>query len=353
MNALVPQRSLGPSGLEVSSLALGSWNTWDRAEFSAVVENLRLATEAGVAFFDIGLYGYSLDTPSDHDTDIVLARAIREIGLPRERYRIAAKGWLPQTFQRDIAPLATQLGAITERHGTDYADVLVLGDVMVNPESYLPILTQIKELIDAGKALTWAVNNWSTAEIARATEEAAGIGLQAPEYAQLKYGLTRRSIAEGAPFAGLHAAQGITVQASEPFEGGLIFGRREGAGSRIIGGNIGGVHDRIEQSVDRIRQVAASLGATPSQLAIALPLTNPHTSSVLIGSRTPEQTSDNLGAFELLTRHSAAEIREACAEFWFDRDTVSPDASWGTSLGDDPSNYFVLDRASGEKPNFG
>lgn len=352
MTTPVPTRSLGPSGLAVSALALGSWNTWDRADFADVVENLRLATEAGVAFFDIGLYGYSLDTPSDHDTDIVLARAIREIGLPRDRYRIAAKGWLPQTFQREVAPLATQLGAITERHGTDYADVLVLGDVMVTPESYLPILTQIKALIDAGKTLGWAVNNWSAAEIARATDEARGIGLQAPEYAQLKYGLTRRSIAEGAPFEALHTSQGLTVQASEPFEGGLIFGRGDGP-SRIIGGNIGGVHDRIAESVDRIREAAASLGATPSQLAIALPLTLPRTSSVLIGSRTPAQTRDNLGAFDLLARHTAAEIREVAAPFWFDRDTVSPDASWGTSTEDDPSNYFVLDRASGEKPNFG
>lgn len=353
MTHLVATRPSGPTGLPVSELALGSWNTWDRSEFSDVVETLRIALDAGVALFDVGIYGYALDNPSDNDTDIVLARALRELGAERDSYRIAAKGWLPETFERDVAPLRTQLDAIIERHGTDYADFLVLGDVMVPPASYVPMLEQITELIDEGKALGWSVNNWSAAEIARVTEEAASIGLQAPDYAQLKYGLTRRSVAEGAPFSELCDAQGLTIQASEPFEGGLVFGKRAGAQSRIIGGNIGGVHDRIKESTERFREVAAELDATAAQLAIALPLTNPRTSSVLIGSRTPEQMRDNLGAFELLARVGGDAVREACAEFWFDRDTVSPDASWGTGRGDNPSDYFVVDRASGEKPNFG
>lgn len=123
-----------------------------------------------------------------------------------------------------------------------------------------------------------------------------------------------------------------------------ILEPRTRATTRWIGGDIGGTHTRIRASVDRISEVAASLGATTAQLSIALPLTYPRTCNVLVGSRTPEQVRDNLGAFELLRRHGAEEIREAAAEFWFDKDVVSPDASWGATRHDDPAGYVVLER---------
>ncbi|MHA3724995.1 aldo/keto reductase [Leucobacter sp. HY1910] len=344
----VPTRISGPSGLEVSTLALGSWNTWDRASLTEVIETVDLAISSGATLFDIGIYGYALEHPSDGDTDIVLARAMRELSLTRDQYQIAAKGWLPETLGRPVQPLAAQLDAILQRHGTDYAEFLVLGDVMITPETYLPTLEQIKELIDTGRVRGWCVNNWSAAEISRATAEANSIGLQAPDYAQLKYGLTRRTIPEGAPMFELCKSQGLTIQASDTFEGGLIFG--DTGSTRIIGGDIGGTHSRIRASVDAMRDAATSLGATVAQLAIAVPLLNQHTSNVLIGSRTPTQTAENLGAFDLLARHSRDEILAAAAPFWFDADVVSPDASWGTTLSDDPASYVVRDRVSGEVP---
>lgn len=348
MTVHVPTRISGPSGLEVSSLALGSWNTWDRASLTEVIETIDLAVSSGATLFDIGIYGYALEHPSDSDTDIVLARAMRELGLARDQYQIAAKGWLPETLGRPVQPLATQLDAILQRHGTDHAEFLVLGDVMLTPETYLPTLEQIKDLITSGRARGWCVNNWSAAEIARATAEATSIGLQAPDYAQLKYGLTRRTIPEGAPMLNLCRSQNLTVQASDTFEGGLIFGST--GSTRTIGGDIGGTHSRIRASVAAMREAAASLGATVAQLAIAVPLLNPYTSNVLIGSRTLAQTTENLGAFDLLARHSSEEILAAAAPFWFDADVISPDASWGTTLSDDPASYVVRDRASGEVP---
>lgn len=342
MNALIPTRVSGPSSIEVSALAFGSWDTWNRVSFDEVVENLRIATEAGVTLFDVGLYGAGERQSS---TDLVLARALNQLGLPREGYQLAAKGWLPQTFLgvEGIAPLGEQLELILSRHGTDFADFLVLGDLMIDVPDFTPILEQVKGTIDAGKARGWSVNNWSAAEIARATAQAAAIGLQPPEYAQLKYGLTRRSVPEGEPFASLCSAQGLTIQASDAFEGGLIFGRGEGP-TRMIGGDIGGTQHRIKASLERFKAAAASLGATVAQLAIAVPMLNPYTSSVLVGSRTVDQTRDNIGAFALLARHGAEEIQAVADEFWFDRGIVSPDSSWGTKPGDDPAAY-----AAGQK----
>ncbi|QIM16827.1 aldo/keto reductase [Leucobacter insecticola] len=342
MNKTIPTRFSGPAGIAVSELGFGSWDTWNRASFEEVVDNLRLAIAAGVTLFDVGIYGDDLENPKENSTDLVLARALRAIDVPRDAYQLAAKAWLPGGH-REVPSIPEQTNALLRRHRSDHADILVLGDLMMHLDDFTPILSEVQEVIRAGKALGWAVNNWSAADIARATEAAGTIGLQAPEYAQLKYGLTRRSIPEGAPFSELCEAQGLTIQASDTFEGGLIFGSTSGS-ARMIGGDIGGIQAKIRASVGQLRDAAASLGATVAQLSIALPLTNPHTSSVLVGSRTAQQTRDNLGAFALLERHSAAEIRAVAEEFWFDRDAVSPDASWGTSMDDDPASYVVVEK---------
>lgn len=339
----IPVRSSGPTGIEISALGLGSWNTWNRADFDTVLDTLRLAVDAGVTLYDVGIYGADLDQPADDATDVVLARAFSRLGVRRDSILLAAKGWLPSP-ERPVPPLERQLDVLLRRQQTDHADFLVLGDLMEALDDYTPLLDQVAALLSAGKARAWCVNNWAAAEIGELTAQARTMGLQPPDFAQLKFGLTRRSVAEGGPFRALCEETGLRIQASDTFEGGLVFGPRRNGTPRWIGGDIGGTQARVRASVERIAEAAASLGATTAQLAIALPLVNPNACNVLVGSRTPEQTRDNLGAFDLLERHSPEEIREVAAEFWFDRDAVSPDASWGASRGDDPATYLVLQR---------
>lgn len=128
------------------------------------------------------------------------------------------------------------------RQCTDYVDVLVLGDLMTATEDYTPLLEQIAPLLSAGKTRGWAVNNWSAAEVASLVRQAQRCGVPGPEFAQLKYGLARRSVAEGEPYRTLCEQEGVRIQASEPFEGGLIFGPRadHGQPGRLIGDVCGG-----------------------------------------------------------------------------------------------------------------
>lgn len=339
----VPRSITGPSGVEVSALAFGSWNTWDRADFDTVLATLRLAVDSGVTTFDVGIYGGG-ETPNDTDTEMVFARAIAELGVPRDSIQLAVKGWLPDPRNAFVPSLESQLDTMLVRQHTDHAEVLVLGDLMQPRDDYGSLLDDVASVLLAGKARAWAVNNWAATEVAELIRQAEAAGVQAPDYAQLKYGLTRRSVPEGAPYGTLCARTGLRIQASDTFEGGLIFGGSGTGPSRIIGGDIGGTQERIRASVGRLREVAAQFGATPAQLAIAYPLTNPNVTNVLVGSRTPEQTRDNLGAFDLLARHSAAEIRAAADEFWFDRHAVSPHAGWGARPEDDPATYVVVQR---------
>lgn len=340
----IPTRVSGPSGIEISALGLGSWSTWNRADLDTVVETISLALDAGISFFDLGIYGAGLDTPDPDATEMRFAEAVRRIGVARDRWVFAAKGWLPEPRRPEVAPLARQLDALLQRQHTDHADILVLGDLMVARDDYSDFLTQVADLLRAGKVRAWAVNNWSAGEVAAITEQAQAMGIQGPDYAQHKYGLVRRAIPEGPQFRELCERTGVRVQASDTFEGGLLFGPRTAGTSRYIGGDIGGVQAKVLANRQAMIDAAAALGATPAQLSIAVPLLSPHTANVLVGSRTPEQTRENLGAFDLLERHSAADILAAAEPFWFDRDVVSPGAGWGASRDDDPATDVVLER---------
>ena len=215
----------------------------------------------------------------------------------------------------------------------------------MNPTNdYAPFLDQVAAILHAGKARAWAVNNWSADEVRELTAQALAAGIPGPDFAQLKYGLVRRSVAEGDPYRRLNEDLGVKIQASDTFEGGLTFGPRTDGTPRMIGGNIGGIHDQILARTGAIEAAAKSLGTTPAQLAIAVPLLNPATANVLVGARTPGQLRDNLGAFDPVARHSADDILAVAGEFWFDAAVVSPDASWGTTLDDDAASYVVEQR---------
>jgi len=88
----VPTRPSGPSGTNVSALGLGSWHTWDRSDFTTVVDTIRMALEAGVTYFDVGVYGTKEDASA---TDQIFRRALETLNVPRENWQLAAKGGYP------------------------------------------------------------------------------------------------------------------------------------------------------------------------------------------------------------------------------------------------------------------
>ncbi|WP_022890806.1 aldo/keto reductase [Agromyces italicus] len=316
----VPTRRLGPGGPDVPVFALGSWNIWDRMAPDDRVALIRRAAEVGAAFFDVAYYNMGPHAEASR-TDLYFGEAVREAGLSRDDYLLCGKLWLweyPQTG------FAEQMTTSLERIGVEKADTVVVGDFFGELD-IRQVVVDVQAEIDAGRFGSWGVNNWPADALDLALDFAAAEGLTPPTFAQLKYGLVRRAMAEGERYGRYFAEGRLALQASDAFEGGILVGKTSPA--RKIGADVGGIRDAIVAAYPRLEEIAAGFEATPAQLGIAFCLANPATANVLFGASRVEQLDDNLGAIELLARVGAEPLRDATAELWLDR-AVAADGTW-------------------------
>jgi aryl-alcohol dehydrogenase-like predicted oxidoreductase len=325
---IMPHRQVGTSGPFVSALSLGSYHTYDRIRFHETVELLRAAIDYGINFFDVGVYddpespffrGHPM--PPVH-TDVIFGRAISAIGIPRDEWVLCTKLWLEGYPGHS---LSLQLDRALERIGVDHAEMAVLGDVPDDDVDLAAVTRDVGELIASGKLHAWGVNCWSAADVRRVIDVADDNGIPAPQMAQLKYTVVRRTIPEGEPFRSLFEERGLGLQASNIFEGGLLAGHP--SPHRGVGRGMQEVRDRIAAIAPCVAEVAQSLGATPSQLIIAFCLSNPATVNVLFGASRMDQLTENVGALDVLDRVGADELRAAVEPLWVDRDLVDPSSS--------------------------
>ncbi|GAB3144910.1 aldo/keto reductase family protein [Amycolatopsis stemonae] len=302
-----------------SVFGLGSWNTWDRMAFDDAVELLKTAVDAGVTLFDVAHYDFGPHAENSR-TDVIFGEAVRQAGIAREDYLLCGKLWL---WDHPRTGFAQQLETSLGRIGTGRADLVVVGDYRERPD--IPrLVTEVAEQVRAGTVGGWGVNNWLAADLDLALAFADREGLPAPEFAQLKYSIARRSMAEG-EFYGRHVASGrLVLQASDVFEGGVLLGNATPA--RKIGADPGGIRQSIVDASPELAVIAKDFGATRAQLALAFCLAYAPVANVLFGVSRADQLADNLGALDLAREHGE-EIRTALDHLWLDRE-VSPDGSW-------------------------
>lgn len=325
----VPTRGLGPGGPEVPVFALGSWNIWDRMEAEGRRALMSRAVEAGAAFFDVAYYNMGPHAEASR-TDLLFGQTLRELGLARSDYQLCGKLWL---WEYPATGFASQMDESLERIGAgsggpESFDTVVVGDFFGNID-IAQVVRDVQAEITRGSLASWGVNNWSADALQLALDTAREEGLTPPSFAQLKYGLVRRSMAEG-EFYGRWFSDGVlALQASDAFEGGILVGKL--SPSRKIGADVGGIRDRIVTAYPEVLRIAESFGATPAQLGIAFCLANPATANVLFGASSVKQLDDNLGAVALLDAVGAGAIREATAQLWLDRE-VRADGIWEPSV---------------------
>ncbi|WP_137723348.1 aldo/keto reductase [Prescottella subtropica] len=314
-----PRRRLGPGGPEVSLLGLGSWNTWDRMDFDDAVALVHRAVDAGVTLFDVAHYNMGPHAEQAR-TDIIFGEVIRAAGVPRGEYQLCGKLWL---WEYPATGFGEQMVRSLDRIGIESADTVVVGDYFERPD--IPrLVTDVGEQIRAGRFASWGVNNWIADDLRAALDFARAESIPAPTFAQLKYSVVRRSMAEGSHYGALFADGTLALQASDVLEGGILAGKKHP--DRKIGADPGEIRERIRDAADTVARIAAEFGVTPAQLSVAFCLGNPAVANVLVGVSRISQLEDNLGAIELYARHGA-EIDAALSELWLDRE-VRADGAW-------------------------
>jgi aryl-alcohol dehydrogenase-like predicted oxidoreductase len=209
--------------------------------------------------------------------------------------------------------------ASLRRLGTDYIDLYQVH--AYDPTTPLDeTLRALDDCVRAGKVRYVGCSNYSAWQLMKATALARELGSARFDSLQPQYSLVCRSIErEHLP---LCLEEGIGVIPWSPLGGGLLTGKiRKGAaapaGSRAAVDPTMRERFTSEKNLaiaEAVAGVAASLGKTASQVALAWVIGQPGVTSPIFGARTLEQLEDNLGAADLaLPEEARKRLEEASA----------------------------------------
>lgn len=300
-------RIFGQTGLRVSSFALGTANFGKGWGYGSSPEETtgiyRSYREAGGNFID------SADMYQFGQAELALSGLIKD---EREEIVLATKYSLGDTAAAGMQrtgnsrkSMVQSVEASLRRLATDRIDLLWVH----MPDAVTPvdeIVRGMDDLARAGKILYFGLSDFPAWRVATAATIAELRGWIAVSAVQLEYSLVERTAErELLPMA---AAFGLAPIGWSPLGGGLLTGKyRRGETGRAQG--LGAViqHEsdsRKTAAIDAVLAISGEMGVSPGQVAIAWVLTK----GVLpiLGPRTLEQLTDNLGSSEV--RLDAAHI---------------------------------------------
>ncbi len=299
----LPHRSAGASGLEVSTLALGSWQTYERIPREQGVAVLDAARAAGIDFLEVARYNDqtgSAPIPTGYSEVVfgeVFARSA--FAAARDEVIVAEKLWWEFWPQQDAL---AELTASLDRTGLERVDLLYSDP----PPAELPlteVVAQVGALLSDGRIRAWGIVNWTAEQVAEAGRIALETGVETPCLAQLPYSLVQRDWVEGADMVAALELCDASVVASYTLAGGLLSGKyAKGAGGRMAQEKDDPRWAGALRAADALQDLAVELETTPATLAIAWALNNPTVATVLFGATTPQQIAENAQAPALLER---------------------------------------------------
>jgi diketogulonate reductase-like aldo/keto reductase len=216
-------KRLGDTGVEVSELALGTW------QYQGGVRPLQTGIELGATF---------IDTAEVYGTEPVVGQAIRGI---RERVFLASKV-SPRHFRRQDVIKAAECSL--KQLNTHYLDLYQLHW----PNYTVPIgetMSAMERLVETGKVRFIGVSNFTVGELRRAQSVLSTARIVSN---QVRYSLVDRTPEDGLlQYCDSHS---ISLLAFSPLATGFENMRRR-------------------DPSDALGQVAAAIGKTPVQVALS------------------------------------------------------------------------------------
>jgi aryl-alcohol dehydrogenase-like predicted oxidoreductase len=294
-------RQLGRSGLKISEIAYGNWITHG----SQVVDGtatacVRAALDAGITTFD------TADVYANTRAETVLGDALA--GQRRESLEIFTKVYWPtgpggpNDSGLSRKHIIESANASLRRLRTDYVDLYQAH--RFDTETPLEeTMLAFADLVRAGKVLYVGVSEWTAEQIRDAHALAADLHVPLIS-SQPQYSMLWRVIeAEVVPTC---AELGLSQIVWSPIAQGVLTGKYlpgqpPPPGSRATDEQ-GAVFIKrlldpdLLTRVQGLAPVAADLGLTMAQLAIAWVLQNPNVAAALVGASRPEQVQENVQA---------------------------------------------------------
>ena len=305
-------RRLGRAGLRVSTLSLGSWVTYhNQVDTGSAVEMMAAAHDAGINFFD------NAEVYAGGRSEEIMGAALKQLAWPRLNYIVSTKFFWgldrageavnrKDTLNRKY--LAQAIDGSLKRFGLEHIDLIYCH----RADPHTPVEETVRamsDIITQGKALYWGTSEWSAADIRAAWEIAERHHLHKPVMEQPQYHLFHRKRVEE-EYSRLYGDIGLGLTTWSPLASGLLTGKyREGVpeGSRGALENMAFLRDGLTNpaknaAVAKLEPIAAELGGTLAQLALAWVAKNPRVSTVITGASRLSQLQANLGALDLLDK---------------------------------------------------
>ncbi|MGI5292587.1 aldo/keto reductase family protein [Nonomuraea polychroma] len=294
-------RHLGRSGLKVSEISYGNWLTHgSQVEEDAAKLCVQAALDEGITTFD------TADVYAGTKAEEVLGRALK--GVRRESLEIFTKVYWPTGPGQNDRGLSRKhitesINGSLRRLQTDYVDLYQAH--RFDYETPLEeTLKTFDDLVRQGKVLYIGVSEWTADQIAQALKIADEMGFDRIVSSQPQYSMLWRVIeAEVVP---LSEKEGIGQIVWSPIAQGVLTGKYvpgqqppEGSRATDAGGSAmiaRFMNDDVLTRVQDLKPIAADLGLSMAQLAIAWVLQNPNVSSAIVGASRPEQVRDNVKA---------------------------------------------------------
>lgn len=297
-------RLLGPTGLKVSPLCLGTmtfgtkWGSIGTTDQKAADEVVAMAIDHGVNFFD------TANTYSSGESEEQLGRALK--GRPRDQVIVATKvrgrtGPGPNQVGLSRHHILHQVDASLKRLGMDYID-LYQTHAWDRSTAVEETMEALDHLVRAGKVRYLGASNYAGWQLmkALATSDARGlarfVALQ-PLYNPLQRDLERELVP-------LCLDQGLAILPWSPLAGGFLTGRYrrgEPRPEKARRTDPEKAYLKFDESlgfdlVDALEVVAGNHDGTVIQAVHNWLLAKPGVTSVIIGARDTRQLEENLKA---------------------------------------------------------
>jgi len=300
-------RRLGRAGLKLSELSLGAWVTYGGQVGEDVARECMLAAyEAGVTFFD------NAEAYANGNAEIVMGNVIKKLGWRREGIVVSTKifwgGEGPNDTGLSHKHIVEGMNNALRRLQMDYVDLVFCH----RPDPNTPIEETVRAmdiLIKQGKAFYWGTSEWGAADILRADGLARQYGLTPPTMEQPQYNMFTRERFEK-EYMPLYKELGYGTTIWSPLASGILTGKyNQGipVGTRATLPGYEWLRENVitPERIEKakcLQPLAADLGCSMAQMALAWCLKNPNVSTVITGASRREQVVENMKALEVVPR---------------------------------------------------